>query len=100
MNLFNFAKNRFALSALLLILLALPLKAQTLSEIEAKRVTLPNGWSLTPVGKMVPVGDLPLNIAVSPDNKLAAVTNNGESDQSIELINIKHGLVIDSVPIG
>lgn len=100
MNLFNFAKNRFALSALLLIVLALPLKAQTLSEIEAKRSTLPNGWSLTPVGKMVPVGDLPLNIAVSPDKKLAAVTNNGESDQSIELINIKHGLVIDSIPIG
>lgn len=100
MNLFNFAKNRFALSALLLIILALPLKAQTLSEIEAKRSTLPNGWSLTPVGKMVPVGDLPLNIAVSPDKKLAAVTNNGESDQSIELINIKHGLVIDSIPIG
>ena len=100
MNLFTFTKNRFALSALLLIMLALPLKAQTLSEIEAKRVTLPNGWSLTPAGKMVPVGDLPLNIAVSPDKKLAAVTNNGESDQSIELINIKHGFVIDSIPIG
>jgi YVTN family beta-propeller protein len=100
MNLFNFTKNRFALSIFILIAFALPLKAQTLSEIEARRVTLPNGWSLTPVGKMVPIGDLPLNIAVSPDKKLAAVTNNGESDQSIELVDIKHGVVTDSVSIG
>ena len=31
----------------------------------ADRVQLPNGWSLTPAGKSLPLGDLPLNIAVS-----------------------------------
>ncbi|HUW05050.1 MAG TPA: hypothetical protein VMW01_02210, partial [Williamwhitmania sp.] len=41
--------------------------AQSLSELNAKRVTLPNGWSLTPAGKSLPLGDLPLNIAVSPN---------------------------------
>ena len=60
---------------------------------------LPNGWQLTPVGKIVPLGDLPLNIAVSPDKKLAAVTNNGQSTQSIQLIDIKKGIVTDSVII-
>jgi YVTN family beta-propeller protein len=100
MNLINFTKKAVAISIFLLVAQSLTLRAQTLSQIEAKRVILPNGWSLTPVGKMVPIGDLPLNIAVSPDKKLAAVTNNGESDQSIELIDIKHGVVSDSVTTG
>jgi YVTN family beta-propeller protein len=99
MNLFSFTKKIVALSVLLFVAHTLPLKAQTLSEIEARRVTLPNGWSLTPVGKMVTIGDLPLNIAVSPDKKLAAITNNGVSDQFIELVDIKHSVVSDSVAI-
>ena len=49
---------------------------------------------------MLPLGDLPLNIAVSPDKKLAAVTNNGQSTQTIQLIDIKKGIVTDSVIIG
>ncbi len=79
---------------------SLNLQGQTLKEIEAFRVSLPNGWSLTPVGKMLPLGDLPLNIAVSPSGKLAAVTNNGYSIQSIRLIDIQNEVVIDSIEIG
>src|SRR5512138_727396 len=60
---------------------------QTLKEIESNRVLLLNGWKLTPVGKMLPLGDLPLNIAVSPSRKLMAVTNNGQSVQSLQLID-------------
>jgi len=80
----------------ILISLTPNLQAQTLEEIEANRVSLPNGWYLTPVGKMVPLGDLPLNIAISPSRKLAAVTNNGQSDQSIQLIDIKRGIMTDT----
>ncbi len=69
-------------------------------DIESNRIILPNGWSLTPVGKMLPLGDLPLNIAVSPSGKLAAVTNNGQSDQSIRLIDLQNEIVSDSVEIG
>ncbi len=46
------------------------------------------------------MGDLPLNIALSPSKKLAAVTNNGQSDQSIELIDLENDAVVDSVPVG
>src|SRR5690349_23017193 len=35
--------------------------SQSLKEIESKRVHLPNGWNLTPVGKSLALGDLPLN---------------------------------------
>jgi len=48
---------------------------------EYKKITLPNGWSLSPAGSQVPLGDLPLNIAISADLKYAAVTNNGQSTQ-------------------
>jgi YVTN family beta-propeller protein len=80
--------------------LTFQLHSQTLSDIESHRVTLPNGWHLTPVGKMVPLGDLPLNIAVSRCGKLAAITNNGESDQSIQIVDVKHGIITDSIVVG
>jgi len=75
------------------------LTAQTLQEVEAHSVVLPNGWKLTPVGKLLPLGDLPLNIAVSPSKKLAAITNNGESDQTIQLVDIEHEVILDSIII-
>ena len=61
--------------------------AQTATEL--KRVGLPNGWSLSPVGKSLALGDLPLNMAVSASGKYIAVTNNGQSVQSIQLIDTK-----------
>jgi len=76
------------------------LQSQTLEEIESHRISLPNGWHLTPVGKLLQLGDLPLNIAVSPSQKLAAITNNGQSVQTIQLIDIKRGIVADSIEIG
>ncbi|MEO7982510.1 MAG: bifunctional YncE family protein/alkaline phosphatase family protein [Bacteroidota bacterium] len=76
---------------------SLLMTAQTLSEIEAQRVQLPNGWSLTPIGKSLPLGDLPLNIAVSSSQRLMAVTNNGQSVHSLQLIDPKAGKILDSV---
>ncbi|HWR99539.1 MAG TPA: hypothetical protein VN249_02930, partial [Prolixibacteraceae bacterium] len=75
------------LCAALIFATALTVNAQSMSQIESGRVTLPNGWKLTPAGKMMPLGDLPLNMAVSPSGKFLAVTNNGQSDQSIHLID-------------
>lgn len=73
--------------------------SQTLQQLESKRVHLPNGWSLTPVGKSLPLGDLPLNIAVSPSKKYLAVTNNGQSTQSLQLIDVKSERVRSTVVI-
>ena len=52
----------------------------TAGDIESNRITLPNGWSLTPAGKTLRTWRLPLNIALSPSEKMAAITNNGQSD--------------------
>jgi YVTN family beta-propeller protein len=73
--------------------------AQTSAQLEASVVHLPNGWSLTPVGEHLPLGDLPLNIAVSNSHKYLAVTNNGQSTQSIQLIDVKAQQVADEVVI-
>src|SRR6218665_761002 len=54
------------------------------TETEKKAVLLPNGWRLSPAGRSLPLGDLPLNIAVSRSQKMIAVTNNGQSLQLID----------------
>ncbi len=73
--------------------------SQTSDELKAIRITLPNEWSITPIGENLPLGDLPLNISVSPDKKLAAVTNNGQSIQSIQLVDITNRTISDTKEI-
>lgn len=85
--------------AVLPLLALVVANSQTLSDVESKRVRLPNGWHLTPVGKSLPLGDLPLNIAISKKHRLAAVTNNGQSKQTIQLIDIKTDQQLDEVSI-
>jgi len=84
---------------LCVMIFSIKVNAQTFEEIGAKRVMLPNGWSLTPVGKSLPLGDLPLNIVISSSKKYMAVTNNGQSTQSIQLIDTKTQTELDKVTI-
>lgn len=96
----GFIQKMFVSAAVFVVASCLTAKSQDLQSIEKNRVKLPNGWSLTPVGKLLPLGDLPLNIAVSPNKKRAAVTNNGYGTQMIHLIDVKKGAVVDSAIIG
>lgn len=64
-----------------------------------KKITLPNGWTLEPAGRSLPLGDLPLKIAVSNSKKLMAVTNNGQSVQSIQLINPATEKILDNIVV-
>lgn len=81
------------------LLIATLANAQTIEEVEAKKLTLPNGWSLTPVGRNFPLGDLPLNIVLSKSKKRMAVTNNGQSVHSIQLIDPATETVLDTKEI-
>jgi DNA-binding beta-propeller fold protein YncE len=96
--------NRVALTFSVLIWftfnLTVPAYGQKLNEIMSNKVQLPNGWKLSPVGKMLPLGDLPLNVAVHPSGKMLAVTNNGQSIQSIQLFDAAKMQLLDSVTIG
>ena len=70
-----------------------------ITTLESKKVLLPNGWTLTPAGRSLEVGDLPLNMAVSSTKKLMAVTNNGQGIQTVQLIDTKTEKVLDNIVI-
>ena len=55
--------------------------------LNSRRMLLPNGWSLSVPGESIPLGDFPLNLVASKDGQMLAVTNNGQSEQSIMLID-------------
>ncbi|MCC8423699.1 bifunctional YncE family protein/alkaline phosphatase family protein [Mucilaginibacter sp. UR6-11] len=59
------------------------------------QVLLPNGWKLSPAGRQLPLGDLPLNMQLSLSGKLLAVTNNGQSNQSIQLVDPGSEKILD-----
>ncbi|WDF55570.1 bifunctional YncE family protein/alkaline phosphatase family protein [Mucilaginibacter sp. KACC 22063] len=67
---------------------------------QTEQILLPNGWKLSPVGRSLPLGDLPLNMQLSKSGKLLAVTNNGQSTQTIQLIDPKKEKVLDEKEIG
>src|SRR5476651_2725495 len=75
--------------------------AQTPGKIQQTgQVLLPNGWKLSPAGSSLQLGDLPLNIQLSSSGKLLAVTNNGESTQSIQLIDPVSEKLLDEKVVG
>jgi YVTN family beta-propeller protein len=57
---------------------------------------LPNGWTLSPAGTSISLGDLPLNMVLAPSGKYLAVTNNGQSEQSIQLIDPATNRMLDT----
>jgi YVTN family beta-propeller protein len=81
------------------IFLGLLTQAQQPKLTALNKIQLPNGWSLSPAGKSLPLGDFPLNIAVSSSKKYMAITNNGQSKQSIQLINVATNKVVDNIGI-
>jgi DNA-binding beta-propeller fold protein YncE len=62
-------------------------------------VLLPNQWSLNPAGRQVELGDFPVNIAVHPDGRFAAVLHTGYSAHQILVIDIPAGTVVSRTGI-
>ncbi len=70
-----------------------------LNRLETGRVMLPNGWSLSPAGKSIPLGDFPMNLVLSPAGKYMAITNNGQGKQTVALIDPAAEKILDEVEI-
>jgi len=50
---------------------------------------LPNGWKLTPSGKVqIPIGELPLNMLVTDDEHYAITSNSGTGKQTLSVIDL------------
>ncbi len=52
-------------------------------------VRLPNQWALDPVGKHVPLGDFPVNVAIHPAGRFAAVLHCGFGTHEVFVVDIK-----------
>jgi YVTN family beta-propeller protein len=59
-----------------------------------KGFLLPNGWTLSPVGKQVSITDLPLNIIPLSDNRHALVACSGFNTHELSLIDLLEAKVV------
>ena len=62
-------------------------------------VLLPSGWSIAPVGRHLPVGDLPLDMAESPDGRFLVVTNDGYSKPWLDVIDLERWQALARMPV-
>ena len=62
-------------------------------------VLLPNQWSLRPVGTQIPVGDFPVNLALHPDGKFAAVLHCGYSQHEIVLLDLSKRTITSRIKL-
>jgi YVTN family beta-propeller protein len=94
-------KQKLVVSITAFLFLAAQVQAQLPGKIaQTGQVLLPNGWKLSPAGTSLPLGDLPLNIQLSSSGKLLAVTNNGQSTQSVQLIDPVNEKLLDEKVVG
>ena len=56
-------------------------------------VLLHNQWLLHPVGKQVELGDFPINVAVHPEGRFAAVLHSGDGTQEVLVVDIPSAVV-------
>src|SRR5438552_13933446 len=62
-------------------------------------VLLPNLWSLRPVGKQVELRDFPINVAVHPAGRFAAVLHSGYSRHQILIVDIPSAQVVSHADV-
>jgi YVTN family beta-propeller protein len=63
------------------------------------RVRLPNGWYLSPAGVQVEVGELPLNMVITPDERFVITTDNGTAVQNLTVIDVASWSVVQKLPV-
>lgn len=60
---------------------------------------LPNMWSLKPAGRHIELGDFPVNIALHPAGRQAAVLHAGYGKHQIAIIDLKTETVVTNLPL-
>ncbi len=62
-------------------------------------VLLPNGWSIQPAGRQIPLDTMPMSTALSPDGKFLLVLNGGYRPPSISVMTVSPLKEIARVPV-
>lgn len=74
--------------------------AQKKGALAEPRITLlPNGWRISPVGQHITIGDLPMNLVMTPDGNHVIVTNNGYSQPNLVVYDFTRNIVRDRVTL-
>src|SRR5574338_281981 len=60
---------------------------------------LPNGWTLAPAGRHIPIGDLPLAMVLSADGRRLIVTNNGWAKPTLTVVDVDRLAVTQRLPL-
>src|SRR5262245_33049235 len=60
---------------------------------------LPNGWRIQPAGKHMPIGDLPLNMALSPDKRFLIVSNGGYARPTLRVVDLARMYLTSSLTL-
>lgn len=58
----------------------------------------PHGWTVTPSGKQVTLGDFPMGGALSPDHRYLIVSNDGQGEQSLQVVDVESQQVVQTIP--
>jgi DNA-binding beta-propeller fold protein YncE len=62
-------------------------------------VLLPNMWSLKPAGTQVDLADFPVNLAIHPEGKFAAILHAGNSAHEIHVVDIHKAVIVQRVKV-
>ena len=63
------------------------------------RIVLPNGWSLTPAGRQIALGGMPLKLVPVAGGKYALAMSNGYTEHFIAVIDVATEKIVQRVPI-
>lgn len=58
----------------------------------------PHGWTLTPAGTQLSLGDFPMGGALSPDHHYLVVSNDGQGTQSLQVVDVQSKQVVQTIP--
>lgn len=58
----------------------------------------PHGWMVTPAGSQLTLGDFPMGGVFSPDHRYLIVSNDGQGEQSIQVVDVNAQKVVQTIP--
>ncbi len=74
-------------------------QAEWPGSLGAGETLLPNGWRIAPAGRHMAIGDLPLNLVLSPDGRYLIVSNNGYVKPTLRVVDLERGIVSQTVSL-
>ena len=86
-------------AALTFLALTTAAAQQTAGRLPDGAAILPNGWPITPAGKQLDLGTLPMSLELSSDGKRAYVLEAGFQPPALRVIDLERETVVSRLPL-